>query len=66
MQGQKVFFYSTASRPILEPTPPPIQWVPWALSLEVKRRGHEADHSHLLRGQEWWSYTSTPPYVFVT
>jgi hypothetical protein len=26
-------------------TQPPIQWVPGALSLRVKRPGHEADHS---------------------
>jgi hypothetical protein len=29
----------------LEPTQPPIQWVPGALSLGVKRPGREADHS---------------------
>jgi len=27
-------------------TQPPIQWVPGALSLEVKRPGRESDHSH--------------------
>jgi hypothetical protein len=26
-------------------TQPSVQWVPGALSLEVKRQGHEADHS---------------------
>jgi len=26
----------------LGPTQPPIQWVPWALSLGVKQLGHEA------------------------
>jgi hypothetical protein len=29
----------------LGPTHPPIQWVPGALSLGVKRQGREADHS---------------------
>jgi hypothetical protein len=29
----------------LGPTQPPIQWVPGALSLRVKRPGREADHS---------------------
>jgi hypothetical protein len=29
----------------LGPTQPPIQWVPGALSLGVKRLGREADHS---------------------
>jgi hypothetical protein len=33
------------SRPALGPTQPPIQWVPGALSLGVKRAGREADHS---------------------
>jgi hypothetical protein len=28
-----------------EPTQPPIQWVPGALSPGVKRQGREADHS---------------------
>jgi hypothetical protein len=31
--------------PNLWPTQPPIQWVPGALSLGVKRPGREADHS---------------------
>jgi len=39
--------FTTASRPALGPTQPPNQWVPWALSLGVKRPGHEADHSPL-------------------
>jgi hypothetical protein len=39
------FFVTTASRPALGPTPPPIHWVPGALSLGVKRAVHEADHS---------------------
>jgi len=29
----------------LEPTQPPIQWVPETISLVVKRREREADHS---------------------
>jgi hypothetical protein len=32
-------------RTALEPTQPPIQWVPGALSRGVKRPGREADHS---------------------
>jgi hypothetical protein len=43
-QGQEFFLYSMASRPTLEPTQPPIQWVPEALSQGVKRPGCEADH----------------------
>jgi hypothetical protein len=38
----KIFLYSTASRPVMEPTPPPIQLIP-----EVKRLGREADHSSI-------------------
>jgi hypothetical protein len=32
-------------RPALGPTQPPIQWVPGALSLGVKRSGREVGHS---------------------
>jgi hypothetical protein len=35
---------TTASRKALGPIQPPIQWVPGALSLGVKRPGREADH----------------------
>jgi hypothetical protein len=41
----KNFLFSTSSRPALKPTQPPIQWVPEALSLGVKRSGREVDHS---------------------
>jgi len=40
-----------------------MQWVPGAVSLEVKRPGREADHSPPSSAQvkRAWSYTSTPP-----
>jgi len=39
-----IFLFTTASRPTLGPTQPPIQWVPGALSLELRRLGSKADH----------------------
>jgi hypothetical protein len=39
------FLFTTASRTALGPTQPPIQWVPEAFSLGVKRLWREADHS---------------------
>jgi hypothetical protein len=36
------YFYSS---PYPGPTQPPVQWVPGAISLGVKRQGREADHS---------------------
>jgi hypothetical protein len=43
--GAGIFLFTTASRTALGPTQPPIQWVPGALSLGVKRPVREADHS---------------------
>jgi hypothetical protein len=43
--GKKIFLFSTASRTVLRPTQPPIQFVPGDLSLRVKQPTCEADHS---------------------
>jgi hypothetical protein len=45
------------------PPQPPIQWVPGALFLEVKRPKRDADHSPPSSAEvkNKWSYTSTPP-----
>jgi hypothetical protein len=43
--GFGFFFFTTVSRTALGATQPPIQWVPGALFLGVKRPGREADHS---------------------
>jgi hypothetical protein len=44
-QELEIFLITTATRPALGLIEPPIQWVPRALSLEVKRPGCEDDHS---------------------
>jgi hypothetical protein len=44
-QWQEIFLYSTASRPALGPTQPPIYSVPKAFSPGLKLSGAEADHS---------------------
>jgi hypothetical protein len=50
-------------RRALGTTQPPIQWVPGALSLGVKRPGRGGDHSHPSSAEvkNTWSYTSPPP-----
>jgi len=60
-QGLGIFLFATASRP--EPTQPPIQWVPGALSLGVKRSKRKADYSYPSSAEvkNPWSCTSTPP-----
>jgi hypothetical protein len=44
-QGLGIFLFTTVSIPALGPTQPPIQWVPGAPSLGIKRPRREADHS---------------------
>jgi hypothetical protein len=58
-----IFLFTTASRMVLGPIQPPIQWVPEALSLGVKWPECEADHSPLsvLRSRMCGANTSTPP-----
>jgi hypothetical protein len=42
---QEICLYSTAPRPALGPTQPPIQWGTGVLSPAVKRPKRETDHS---------------------
>jgi hypothetical protein len=66
-RGLGIFLFTTASRTALGSTQPPIQWVPGALSLGVKRPGREADRSPPSSAEVKiaWSYTSAPQYVFM-
>jgi hypothetical protein len=61
--GLGMFLFTIASRMTLGPTQPPVQWVPWALSLGIKQLRCEADHSPPSSAEvkNVWSYTSTPP-----
>jgi hypothetical protein len=49
------------------PQRPDRLWGPPGSFPGVKAAGvrSSAPTSHQVRGQEWWSYTSTPPYVFL-
>jgi hypothetical protein len=62
-QGLGIFLLSTASRPALGPTLPPIQGVPAALSPMEKRPGREDDHSppSNVEVKNSWSYNSNDP-----
>jgi hypothetical protein len=66
-RGLGIFLLTTASKPALGPTQPPVKWAPGALSLEVKRPGREADHSpsSSVKVKNAWLYTSTPQYAFM-
>jgi len=62
-----VFFFTTVSKSVPGPTQLPIQWVPGAITLIVKRQGREADHSTPSGTdvKNAWRYTSTPQYAFM-
>jgi hypothetical protein len=63
----KNFLFSTASRPVLGPTQPPIQWVREPFPPGVKRLWREADHSPPTSAEvkKTCIYTSTSPYAFI-
>jgi hypothetical protein len=63
----KNFLFSTASRQVMGPTQRPIEWVPGALSQEIKQLELKADHSPPISAEvkETWIYTSTPPFAFI-
>jgi hypothetical protein len=60
--GLGIFIFTTASRTALEPTQPPNQWVPRALSLGATWPGRETDHSppSSAEAKNVWRYTFTP------
>jgi hypothetical protein len=60
---EEFFLFTTASRPALGPTQPPIQRILRPLTPGVKRPGREANHSPLPTAdvKNEWRYTSTPP-----
>jgi hypothetical protein len=62
-QGLGIFFSITVSRPALGNIQPPIQCVPGALSLRIKRPEREADYSpqSSVEIKNAWSYTSSHP-----
>jgi hypothetical protein len=61
------FLLTTASRPALGSTQPPIQWVPRVPNPKMRRPGCEANHS-LTSSADFmnpWGDTSTHPYVLM-
>jgi len=66
-QGLGIFLFITASKLAMGPTQLLIQRIQGALSLGVKRSGHEAERSlpSSAEVKNSWSYTSTPQYAFL-
>jgi hypothetical protein len=62
-QELQIFLFTTAFRPALGPTQPPVQWVRGVLSLGAKRPGSETKHSPSPSAEvkNVWGYVSTPP-----
>jgi hypothetical protein len=65
--GLWIILFTTVSRTALEPTQPPIQWVPVPLSLGLKWPVREADPwpPSLVEVPNAWSYSATPQYAFM-
>jgi hypothetical protein len=63
----KNFHFFVLPTPALGSTQPPIQFVPGALYLGVKRPGREADQSPptTAEAKKTWIYTSTATYAFM-
>jgi hypothetical protein len=59
--------FSSWDRPDQRPILFSIQWVPGVLSTEVRCLGRNANHRSPSSAEvkDMWSYTSTPPYVFM-
>jgi hypothetical protein len=63
-----IFLFTTASRPALGSTQSPIQWIPEAISLGLKRPGREAGHSPQSSAEVinvCGAISPLPPYAFV-
>jgi len=60
--GRDFLLFTTASRPALWPTQPPIQSVRWVVAPGVKRPRRKADYSFPPNAEfkNAWSYTSIP------
>jgi hypothetical protein len=58
-QRQQILLCSTASRPALQPTQPPLRWVPEPLSSGVKRSGTNLTANLLLRRTNGGAITQT-------
>jgi hypothetical protein len=63
--GHAICLCFRASRLVPGPTQSPVQVVPGALPPEIKRPGHETDHSPLpsVEFKNTWCYTSITPYT---
>jgi len=62
-RGKKFFSSLKYQKQPWSPTQPPSQWVPKALSPQVKWLGHAGDHIPQSSAQvtSEWNYISTPP-----
>ena len=62
-ENTQIFLYVTVSRPSVQQTQPPIEWVP-SISPGVKRPGIKADHLHFTgEFKNACNHTVTPPCV---
>ena len=61
--GKFLTIERNSSRPALGPTQPPSQQIQEPLSPGVTQLEHDSDRSLPFSSQNWWSWTSIPPYA---
>jgi hypothetical protein len=62
--GQEISIFSRASKLDVQSIHPPVQWMPGGFFLQEESWGMKLTSTYY-KVKKTWSYTSTPPYIFM-